>query len=320
MHDVQLGFWLDSCEDGLRQNLVRDEVARNQIQNCVLCGVHVVQDACANHQHLEAARRNRVSPAHERIAVVALDDRRSDNHDPQVSPPLLQHALGEAFREGVGVWVNAEDGFFLLSDTLRAKLDDVLDNALAILLARQVVHFLFDFLSSHDVAVDIGCGDVGEDLDFDTLFRQLEHSLAAEVVDFQCVEQRVIEAHAGCAVNDDLCLGYDHLSVRRADPKLVDDQIASNRDDPLPQVLAQTRVFLEKGRKYFRIENLLIEALLQGHVLLRTDHDEELLEVGQSPDDFLEDDFADEASAARQENRFPLVKSLDPQTVAAPQR
>lgn len=141
----------------LHQNLIRDEVARDDVKDGVLGRVDVLQEPRADHEHLEPTGGDGVRPAHERVVVVALDDGWAHNHHGQVSPALLEHALGEALREGIRVGVDTEDGLLLLVDGLGAQLEDAFDDFLAVLATRQVIHLLLYLLVGHDVAVHVGC-------------------------------------------------------------------------------------------------------------------------------------------------------------------
>ena len=61
----------------------------------------------------------------------------------------------------------------------------------------------------------------------------MEHALTAKVIDLEGVEEGVIKAYARRAVNDHIGLLSDHGAVCDTQPQLVNDQVTSNRDNPL---------------------------------------------------------------------------------------
>ena len=64
---------------------------------------------------------------------------------------------------------------------------------------------------------------MGQHLDSLALVGQLQHAHAAEVVDLERVEEWVVEADTGRAVDDDLGLRGHHGPIRRANSQLIDD-------------------------------------------------------------------------------------------------
>ena len=63
---------------------------------------------------------------------------------------------------------------------------------------------------------------MGQHLDSLALMGQLQHAHAAEVVDLERVEEWVIEADTGRAVDDDLSLCGHHGPICRANSQLID--------------------------------------------------------------------------------------------------
>ena len=133
MDYVKPGYRLNRSINCLRQNLIRDEVAWDQIENRVIRSMDVLQESSADHEHLEATRGDRISPPHERIIVVALNDRRTHDYDWQISAPFLDHALCETLRKGVSVRVDTYNSLLLLINALWAQLHDILNDLLTVL-------------------------------------------------------------------------------------------------------------------------------------------------------------------------------------------
>lgn len=85
----------------------------------------------------------------------------------------------------------------MLLHFLRTKFQNVRNHLLWVLVTRQVINLLIDLGIAQDVAVDISSGNVGVAEQFAALLCKLEHALAAEIVDLDRVEKRLVKTDAG---------------------------------------------------------------------------------------------------------------------------
>ena len=120
---------------------------------------------------------------------------------------LFKHSFGQGLREGVRIRVGPENGTLLLLHLLRSQAYDVLNHLLRVLAVWQVVNLLLDDWVAKEVAIYVGCRDVGEALNFGAFEGQIKHALAAEEVDLNGIKQGVVEADRGCTVDDDVEIG-----------------------------------------------------------------------------------------------------------------
>ena len=144
--------------------------------------------------------------------------------------------------------------------------------------------------------------------DVPALLGKFEHAKAAKVVYFERVEEWVIEVDRSRDVDYDVALRCHHGSVLGTQAELVDDEVSRNWHNFCQELFLEAGILTEERGENFRRKNRLFKAFLDGDVLLGAHHDKEFLDVGQTADEFLENDFSDEASRASEENCLSLVK------------
>ena len=72
-----------------------------------------------------------------------------------------------------------------------------------------------------------------EGLQFGAFKGKLEHALAAEVINLEGIEERIIEAYARRTIDDQVYLLGEQGAISDAQPQLVNDEVTGNWDDPL---------------------------------------------------------------------------------------
>lgn len=73
------------------------------------------------------------------------------------------------------------------------------------------------------------------------LMSELENSNSAEVVDFESILYRVMEAHACSRVHDDLCFSCDLFTHSRGHTEGIYNQVTLDRNDTLKNYLSKFR-------------------------------------------------------------------------------
>lgn len=108
-----------------------------------------------------------------------------------------------------------------------------------------------------------------------------------KVVDVKRISQRLHKVDTCGVVEHNLDLLNELLAQFRIDAKPFEAEIALDRDDFLVNPFLKVGTLLEEGLEQLRREDLLINALPEGHVRAWADHQVDALHVSKRSDNLL---------------------------------